>query len=224
MPLVDDTLVRGGSAREVSFAGIISPVPGAEARILPLTSSNLEPQVALIPYPAPPEIFAHGEQRDYDRAQTYRFKALHIAFQTLPAQLGVLTEQLSSMSHVDFVVLTPEEIGSIDDLCKQIQTADLIIEQLVGECYGIVGALALALARPVFSQNSPEWRRDWSAMEMCPVVHVSAESLAKRLQAFLLEPRTLRDLGKRGRAFANAHHHPKNVATLTEAFYQQLLR
>jgi hypothetical protein len=101
--------------------------------------------------------------------------------------------------------------------------ADLVIDAPDSSSYGPLGTLGLAAGRPLFSGISPLLKKEWPSQELCPAIGIDPSTIADKVRHILMEPRMLRDLGKRARAFALERHHPSRVAPLTLQLYQRLI-
>ncbi len=176
-----------------------------------------------IPFALSPQVLKASEAKEYQRDTSYRFRVLVVPFQSSPEDIASLRDALASLRSAELVVRSPEDFLTFDSLVEEIRASDAVVDLAHPDAYGPIGALALSLARPVFSGSSAGFKEAWPAMELCPVIHCSGATAAKKLQSCFLEPRTLRDFGRRGLAFAQQHHDASRVAQLTQRLYQQLI-
>ncbi len=102
------------------------------------------------------------------------------------------------------------------------QTCDVFLDQFVdGGGYGLSAVEAFAMGKPVVCYVRP------SAVpflpEGCPVINANQDNLADVLQPLLQDGRLRHDLGRRGRAFAEAYHDAHEYARRLVGIYQELI-
>jgi hypothetical protein len=173
--------------------------------------------------PAPLAMFEGGGAREYGRSN-FHFTGLLVPFQLSPAVVKSVELSFSSgKSLLKLSILPPESVTTFDALRAAIEGADLVIDCPDGSNYGPLGILSLAAGRPLFAGASLEVKKEWPSQELSPVIGIEPSSIAEKVRHILMEPRMLRDLGKRSRNFALERHHPSRVAPLTLQLYQRLL-
>jgi hypothetical protein len=175
-----------------------------------------------LPLPLPPEVTGEAAPLEFDRMLSRPLRVLLIPYQVVPGVIRECVAALNEVKNTVTKVVPPEEITSTSQLVSLIDSADAVVDLAGAEWYGPIGATAMARGRTVFAPNTAEVRSTWPAMELCPVVNCSPENAAARIRACLHEPRTLRDFGKRGHAFAQIHHRAERVRPLFNQFLSSL--
>lgn len=152
---------------------------------------------------------------------------LHIPF-NVPAKetkiiLETLTELQAKKLPLHFDLVKPEEIQSNEALTKLLRDCHVLIEQIESSSYGALALKALAHGKAVLSGNSPEAQQKWEILKQSPVIHTTAETLKRKLEGIVREPKCLRDYGKRSRTYIAAKHAPRLVTELVLDIYKRLL-
>lgn len=124
----------------------------------------------------------------------------------------------------EFKILEPQFAGDLSKIEAAIQGADIIIEQVMRESIGLVGAMALAEGKVVLSNYSDkESAKLIPEMKDCPVVKVQRDSLREKLTAYISDHGALRHRGAKSREFARQTHSAETIGNATIDVYRKLL-
>lgn len=111
------------------------------------------------------------------------------------------------------------------DARRAYERADVLVDQLVVGWYGGVAVEAMALGKAVVARLDERALRrvpsDFRAE--LPIVHADASSLPDVLRRLAEERAELAELGRRGRAFVERHHHPLEIARRVVGDYERAL-
>ncbi|MBX7136753.1 MAG: hypothetical protein K1X83_02130 [Oligoflexia bacterium] len=138
--------------------------------------------------------------------EIHKVKVLHFALPGFEADTATIAASVEALKAKGlkflFATVASDELPDIATLCLRLSECDLLIESTSQASFGLAGAYALACGKTVLGGNRSASRALWTQLETCPVMDVSAENLTQKLEAVLREPKSMRDLGKRGRAYA----------------------
>ncbi len=167
--------------------------------------------------PAPPVAEPKGQLR-----------ILHVPYRVRPTETKLICEVLESMRakgyKFELKILPPEQIVELTTLRRHLTECDLYIEQIERRSPGILALEAMAHGKTVLSGNAPEHHKTWEQLKISPVLHTTTETLARRIEGILREPRCLRDLNKRSRQYVDLFHDAKKNTGLTLRAYQNSLK
>lgn len=99
-----------------------------------------------------------------------------------------------------------------DVALERLAAADLLVDQLMLGWYGTVAVEAMALGRPVMSYIREDEPEDNPFGAELPIVRTTPATLVDDLRALSANRERRRELSVAGRAFAERHHDPINVA------------
>jgi len=127
-----------------------------------------------------------------------------------------------------FTLCNPKEINYHDQLAEVILNHHLVIEHSDGTPFGALAIEALALGRCVMSgaraPAEPESVQNrTSPIIDLPIVDVQIETLGKKLQAFIREPRALRDLSNRSRDYIKRFHDSIEQARKLNSIHERIV-
>ena len=105
-----------------------------------------------------------------------------------------------------------------DEALAAMAGADVVVDQLNAETPGVLSAEAMALGKPVLCEHDPAKLAGFA--RPCPVVAITAATLADRLGELAADPERRRSLGEAGRRYARATHHPDVAAAAMVAVYR----
>ncbi|QQG49793.1 MAG: glycosyltransferase [Candidatus Berkelbacteria bacterium] len=100
-----------------------------------------------------------------------------------------------------------------ETVLHEISRADLIIDQVKIGWYGSLAVEALSLGKPVMCFLEPILIKK-SGLKDCPIINVTAETLAEQIEQVASDPSQLAKLGVRSAAFARRYHDHQAVARL----------
>lgn len=106
-------------------------------------------------------------------------------------------------------VANSADIASLPGLLKLLKDTDIVVEDVGHGSYGVVGAHALLHGRTVVAGAAADSSR--SELQLSPVIGTTREGLENKLLSLMREPRSLRDLIKRGRNFVEQFHRAETI-------------
>lgn len=123
-------------------------------------------------------------------------------------------EQLVSQGlKFSFTTIALESCHSLHQLSAEILKHDVVIEHGNGAAYGIIGANTLMLRRTLISGASAPCKPASDQARLSPIISIDneseAHSLIRRISSLIREPKSLRDLSLRSKAYAQRFHDPK---------------
>lgn len=104
-----------------------------------------------------------------------------------------------------------------DELYREIENSDLIIDQMLVGFYGLLSIESMAMGKPVVCYIRPDIL-ERSPADM-PVINADPDTLQSVLKDILLSPDKLKEIGQRSRKYAEDHHNAKIIA---KQFYELL--
>jgi len=106
------------------------------------------------------------------------------------------------------------------EMPRTLAGCDLVVDQLFMGWYGLLAIEGMSLGKPVVCAMRPEF----AAMAPdCPIVSATPATLAAALAPLIANPTLREDLGRRGRAYARAHHDLAVVARTLKGHYEEIL-
>jgi hypothetical protein len=106
------------------------------------------------------------------------------------------------------------------EVVSAIAEADVVVDQLNSETYGVFAVEAMGQGKPVLAELNRAKLAPWA--RSVPIVDSSPETLARRLEELLRDDLARERLGTRGAAFARNVHAPERVAAAAEHLYGHL--
>lgn len=116
-------------------------------------------------------------------------------------------------------IINPEELQSPTAIEAALSSAHLVIEHLSLNAPGQLCCKAQSFGTPVVTNINPESKADWEQLKMNPALDADVQTITKRLESVLREPRCLKDLSKRSRSYSEAYHQATRVAEETVKYY-----
>jgi len=100
------------------------------------------------------------------------------------------------------------------------QTADIVVDQVLGGTYGVLAVEAMALGKPVVCYVREDLRETYP--EELPIVSANPEDVYQKLK-MLVENAPLRHrLGIRGREYVERYHDSMKIAEQLVGLYERL--
>jgi hypothetical protein len=106
------------------------------------------------------------------------------------------------------------------ELLAELDGADLVVDQLNSETYGVFAVEAMARGKPVLCEIDRAKLAPWA--RSVPIAEVAPDTLASRLEALMTDAGERERLGVAGRAFAAHVHASERVAAAAEHMYEHL--
>ncbi len=139
-------------------------------------------------------------------------KALYINYLSDPSYAEWLQGICSfpgSRLQLELQTINSSDIESLPTLLKILKDTDIVIEDVNSSSYGVVGAHALLFGKTVIAGAAIEASRQ--ELQLSPVISTTAAGITDKLYSLMKEPRSLRDLIKRGRNFVEQFHRAETI-------------
>jgi hypothetical protein len=111
---------------------------------------------------------------------------------------------------------------SHDQVVRELQGADVVVDQMDAVATGVFALEAMQIGVPVLAEYDPRvlapFQRD------VPIVRVTSATLERELESLLADDERRRELGQRGRDYVARTHAPAKVAAATLAVYAHVRR
>lgn len=117
---------------------------------------------------------------------------------------------------IDFVLLENMDNIQVRTHCKE---ADIIVDQLLLESYGIFAIECMALGKPVLCRIDAHFIKCYSDL---PIVVTDPETLYDNLERLIKDAKLRRDLGEKGRRFVEKVHDSREIARQLVDLYRSL--
>jgi glycosyltransferase involved in cell wall biosynthesis len=105
-----------------------------------------------------------------------------------------------------------------DEAIRLYQEADIIVDQLFAQTYGVFALEAMALGKPVVAYISDEIRKTFP--EELPIVSATIDSLTGVLETLITDGKKRRELGMAGRRYVEDYHDYRKIAQVQMDIYQ----
>ena len=112
--------------------------------------------------------------------------------------------------------------NKFDSLKPAILASDIIIDLLTDSACSYPTLFALSQGKTVISEISSSARELWPLLVAAPILDCGKMSIERRLEGLLKEPRSLIDLGKRGKDYIARYHDLASIASTQLDIYRQL--
>jgi len=99
---------------------------------------------------------------------------------------------------------------TIEELYKEIESCDLVIDQMLVGFYGLVSIESMAMGKPVVCYIRGDlWEK---IKDDCPIYNANPDNLYEVLKSILQNPWQLFETQKRSRAYAEKYHDARKIA------------
>ena len=114
------------------------------------------------------------------------------------------------------------------ELLKEIERADLVVDQLVVGWYAMFAIEAMALSKPCICYLDPALLRLYTRAGLlepneCPLISATPESIEETLRRFAADRLELADAGRPGRAYVERHHSLDAIGRMFDRIQRQVL-
>jgi len=124
-------------------------------------------------------------------------------------------ERLQKVGYnIDFVLLEKMSYQAVRKYC---QDADIVIDQLLSESYGIFATECMALGKPVLCRIDGHFVNCYPDL---PIVNTDPDNVYQNLKILIEDPGLRVKLGRRGRSFAEEVHDAKKIARQLARLYK----
>lgn len=117
-------------------------------------------------------------------------------------------EELKKSFDIDFVFLTNM---AREDVLKEMQSADIFVDQIICGSYGMATCEAMAFGKPVFCYLLPELYELGLPMD-CPIINVNPSNIEKELRSVLSNLSQLNTIGIKSRQYVENYHNSDKIA------------
>ncbi|MFO7526774.1 MAG: hypothetical protein R6W68_15075 [Ignavibacteriaceae bacterium] len=105
------------------------------------------------------------------------------------------------------------------EIIKEINNADMVIDQMLVGFYGVLAVEAMALEKPVVCYIRPDL---WKNMkDSCPIINADPENLEEVLESLIKDQSALHELGHRSRQYALEYHSPQKTAEIMLRIFRE---
>lgn len=101
------------------------------------------------------------------------------------------------------------------------KTADIIIDQMYAQTYGVFAVEAMALGKPVITYISEEIRKTFPPE--LPIFSATIENLEEVAEALIQNGKLREEAGKAGRRYVEDYHDNRKVAKMQAEIYQGII-
>lgn len=130
--------------------------------------------------------------------------------------IGAIERLKEEGCDVDFVLL---EKMSNREVRKHCQDADIIVDQLLIESYGIFAIECMALGKPVLCRIDEHFVKFYPGL---PIVNTDPDNIYQNLKMLIEDPELRAKLGLQGRSFVEAVHDARKIAHQLAEIYEKL--
>jgi glycosyltransferase involved in cell wall biosynthesis len=109
--------------------------------------------------------------------------------------------------------------ASHEEVLRQCERADLVVDQLCSGAHGVFAAEAMSLAKPVICNMLPEHE---ATLPGCPIINANPESITEVLSAWLDGTRDRYERGLASRSYAEVSYDVRVVADRLVEIYETL--
>ncbi len=125
-------------------------------------------------------------------------------------------EELKRNYNIEFILV---EKKTQDEAFEIYRKADIIIDQLFAQTYGVFAIEAMALGKPVIAYISDEIRKTFPAS--MPIVSATIDNLTEILKELIVNGKLRQELGKAGRKYVEDYHDYRKVAQVQLDIYKK---
>lgn len=127
-------------------------------------------------------------------------------------------EELKIKYNIDFILVEKKTQEEAFELYKM---ADIIVDQLFAQTYGVFAVEAMLMGKPVVGWISDEIKKTFPR-EM-PIVSATIDTLTEVLEELILDGERRRNLGIAGRKYVEKYHDYRKVAQVQMDIYQNAI-
>ncbi len=125
-------------------------------------------------------------------------------------------DRLKQRYDIDFILVERKTQEEAFELYKK---ADIIIDQLFAQTYGVFAIEAMALGKPVVAYISEEIKKTFP--ESMPIVSATIDNLSEVLEELIKDGSQRNELGKAGRTYVEDYHDYRKVAQVQMDIYNK---
>lgn len=122
---------------------------------------------------------------------------------------------LKQQYEFDFIMI---ENKTHDEAMRIYEKADIVIDQLFAQTYGVFAIEAMALGKPVISYISDEIKKTFP--DELPIVSANIENIEEKIKYLLDNPKERNRRGMLGRQYVENYHDYVNIGKALEKMYE----
>lgn len=123
-------------------------------------------------------------------------------------------EKLKKKYDIEFILVENKKQEEAIQLYKK---ADIIVDQMYAQTYGVFAVEAMAMGKPVVGYISDQMRESFPPE--LPIVSATIDSLYEILEMLILDGEKRRKLGMAGRRYAEEYHDYRKIAKMQMDIY-----
>lgn len=124
--------------------------------------------------------------------------------------------KLKKKYQIEFILVQGK---SHDEAKKIYQNADIVVDQLHSEGYGLFAIESMAMGKPVVTSIPDYYLKKYP--ERPPVIRANPDNIEEVLEKLISNPRILPELGKKGREYVEKHHDIEKIKyDLLQLYYE----
>lgn len=127
-------------------------------------------------------------------------------------------KKLEKKYDLEFILVQNKKQEEAIEIYKK---ADIIIDQMYAQTYGVFAVEAMALGKPVVGYISDEIRSAFP--EELPIVSATIDSLYQMLEMLIMDSKKRRELGMAGRKYAEDYHDYRKIAKVQMDIYKGVI-
>lgn len=149
----------------------------------------------------------------------------HRGFKGTEFIINAVEELILEGFNIKFILIEKKKNCEVKEIFK---TADILVEQLIANGYGLNAVEGMASGLPVISNLSSffisQVYRRYSFLNECPIVSGAPENIKDVLRVLIMSPSLREELGKAGRQYAEKYHSYKASQYMFGAIYDKIIR
>lgn len=130
--------------------------------------------------------------------------------------LSVIDRLLKEKYNIDFILVENKTIDEVKEICKD---ADIIIDQLLLESYGVFFIENLAFGKPVLCRIDEKMMKYYPDL---PILRTDPDNIYENLKMLIEKPDLRKELGEKGRKYVEELHDSKKIAKQLLELYKSI--
>ena len=185
--------------------------------LLPYVQRDLFPQARFARQRVLTEEYAPRYPNPHKRRPLVVHSTSARLYKGTPSVVAVV-ERLQRVLDLEFVVNHHRPRA---EALKTVGGADIFLDQFLVGGYGLAAVEAMAFGKPVVCYVKPSLESQYPPD--LPIVNANQDNLSEVLERLVTDGRLRREIGKRGRAYAEKHHDAHKIAHQLLGIYEELL-
>lgn len=127
-------------------------------------------------------------------------------------------ERLANKYEFEFILVKNK---TQEEALKIYKTADIIIDQMFAQTYGVFAVEAMALGKPVITYISDEIRKTFPPE--LPIFSATIENLDEVVERLLQDGKLREEAGRAGRSYVENYHDNRKIARMQAEIYRGVI-